>query len=106
MPRGGVRPGSGRKKGSATKITREIANKVINSGQTPLEVIIDAMRVAAGQKDWPNAVDYASKAAPYIHPRLQAVELTGEDGESLNNLPPVLKVEFVKPDDLDNPSEN
>jgi hypothetical protein len=35
--RGGKRPGSGRKKGSATKKTREIADRAAAEGITPLE---------------------------------------------------------------------
>lgn len=32
MPRGGSRPGAGRKKGAATKKTREIANRIASDG--------------------------------------------------------------------------
>lgn len=37
MPRGGARPNSGPKPGSATKSNREIADKAAAEGLTPLE---------------------------------------------------------------------
>jgi hypothetical protein len=43
--RGGKRPGSGRKKGSATKRTREIADRAAEEGITPLEFMLNVMRV-------------------------------------------------------------
>jgi len=88
--------GAGRKKGSANVRTREIANKLIQEGMTPLEVMIDTMRrlvqraddiesgaIEADQdsiKYMLEASEVASKAAPYIHPRLAAVEHSGPDG--------------------------
>lgn len=92
---GGRRPGSGRKVGAATKKTREIADKLAESGEeTPLEYMLrimrqkdddlDAMEKAGAldaveklklkavrdeRRDWA-----AEKAAPYIHPRLASIE--------------------------------
>ncbi len=104
--RGGRRPGSGRKAGSATVKTREIADKAAQAGITPLEVMLDNMIFAhtkaadllqsiidAGA-ELPDGFDSlkellrframaqesAKDAAPYIHPRLQAIEHTGEGG--------------------------
>ena len=42
---GGVRKGAGRKKGSANKRTKDIADKAIEEGVTPLEVLLQIMRV-------------------------------------------------------------
>ncbi len=42
VTRGGKCPGAGRKQGPATKRTREIADKAVTSGMTPLEVMIRA----------------------------------------------------------------
>lgn len=79
--RGGSRPGAGRKKGSATKKTREIANKAAATGITPLEVMLLTMR-----REWRKytrdkspesaqaALSAAQLAAPYMHPRLASVE--------------------------------
>jgi hypothetical protein len=40
---GGKRPGAGRKKGSLTQKTREVAEKAASAGITPLEVMLEAM---------------------------------------------------------------
>ena len=76
--RGGKRPGAGRKVGTATKKTREIANSVGANGITPLEVMINTMRLAWKQSEDEGhagehihmAISCAEKAAPYIHARI------------------------------------
>lgn len=116
--RGGSRTGAGRKPGSATKKTREIANKAAEMGITPLEVMLENMRFAhqeaAGilgrlldsDAEVPEgfdslkellryrsmAQDAAKDAAPYVHPRLAAIEHTGEDGGPIDHS---LTVKFV-----------
>jgi len=79
MARGGKREGAGRKPGSANRKTREIAEKAINDGLTPLEVMLTAMRKHAEAEMWDEAASVAKDAAPYIHPRLAAVEHKGPD---------------------------
>ena len=83
--RGGKRSGAGRKVGSATAKTRQIADKASEDGVTPLEVMLKAMRYSLGEFDKSLAVDhlvaaasFAKDAAPYIHPRLSAVEVDGK----------------------------
>jgi hypothetical protein len=94
--RGGPRKGAGRKTGSATKRTREIADKAAAEGITPLEVMLKTMRALvtkAEQSDPKNpdvsmmveASAVAKDAAPYIHPRLAAVEHSGKDGGALDH---------------------
>lgn len=73
MALGGKRPGAGRKPGSATKRTREIAEKASTEGITPLEVMIKAMRTADAEGNAREAAFYANMAAPYVHPRLASV---------------------------------
>lgn len=93
----------GRPKGSANIKTREIANQCAQSGLSPLEVMIEAMRefvTAARSHDddearleaWRMAADIAARAAPYIHPRLAAIEHTGAGGESLGAAPAAVLV--------------
>lgn len=41
---GGKRAGAGRKKGSLTTKTREVAERALAEGKTPLEVMLDNMR--------------------------------------------------------------
>lgn len=101
--RGGKRPGSGRKKGSATKKTREIADRAAEEGITPLEYMLNVMRQDSTHED-PKVqavretlrFEAAKAAAPYIHPRLAAVEMTGKDGAPLVPDQPVLQVVLSK----------
>ncbi len=82
--RGGARRGAGRKKGSATKRTREIADKAAEEGETPLEVMLRLMRLNTEHEDPKVQIareamvfEAAKAAAPYVHPRLAAVEHSG-----------------------------
>ena len=81
--RGGARPGAGRRPGGRNRKTREIADKAALEGITPLEVMLHAMRAHydAGKLD--DAATVAKDAAPYMHPRLAAIEQTGKDGGPL-----------------------
>jgi hypothetical protein len=109
--RGGKRTGSGRKPGSANTKTREIADKAIEDGTTPLEVMLRAMRRHVDAADklgngkikvvdgnvvsqlslLTEAAKIAKDAAPYIHPRLSAVDHTSK-GENINGQYGVLVV--------------
>jgi hypothetical protein len=80
MAHGGKRPGAGRRKGSLTTKTRAIAEKATAEGLTPLEVMLKAMRRHADAEQWDEAAAHAKDAAPYIHPKLAAVQHTGRDG--------------------------
>lgn len=82
--RGGARKGAGRKPGSATEKTREIADRAAESGVTPLEVMLKAMQFSIGKFDETQGIDhlvaaasFAKDAAPYMHPRLSSVEVEG-----------------------------
>lgn len=95
--RGGVRKGAGRKKGSLSKKTREIAEKAAATGITPLEVMIEAMRKAYKSKGGAAAAfQYAIAAAPYMHPRISSIEVSGPDAgpiehehnHKMTNMPP------------------
>lgn len=88
--RGGKRPGAGRKKGSATKRTREIADRAAAEGITPLEFMLRIMRQETDHEDPKIAIareamafEAAKAAAPYVHPRLAAVEHSGPDGGAI-----------------------
>jgi hypothetical protein len=89
--RGGARKGAGRKPGSATKKTREIADKAMAEGVSPLEFMLSLMRAEPPEGLEPRDMlaaqsmrfEAAKAAAPYIHPRLAAVEHTGADGTPL-----------------------
>lgn len=74
--RGGKRSGAGRPKGAATKRSREIADQAIAEGTSPLEYMLGVMRdpeAAPARRD-----EMAKMAAPYIHPRVSAVQIADE----------------------------
>ena len=91
MPRGGKRPGAGRPKGSKNRLTKkrlELAQKAAHEGVTPLEVQLETMR-----EIWDKATkrgkivdlalareacEIARMAAPFVHPKLNAVDHTGD----------------------------
>jgi hypothetical protein len=81
MPHGGKRPGAGRKVGSLTKKTQEIAIAAAAAGETPLEFMLRIMRdpaVDAGIR-----MDMAKASAPYMHARLASTELKADGGDAL-----------------------
>jgi|SRR6185369_6884851 len=103
--RGGKRANAGRKVGSATKKTREIADRAAATGVTPLEIMLASMwafaKQAKKEKDaglklrlMAQAADVAKDAAPYMHPRLNAIEHTGPGGGPVET---VSRIELVAP---------
>lgn len=98
MGHGGRREGAGRKPGAVTSKTREIAEKAIKEGVTPLEVMLSAMRQAYEGGDMKEAATFAKDAAPYVHPRLAAVEHGGPNGGPISHS---IEVVFVDPADSD-----
>jgi hypothetical protein len=78
MARHGAAPGErrgGRTKGTPNKATAAKAAAIAASGLTPLDYLLNIMRNEnASQAD---RMEAAKAAAPYVHPRLAAVELSG-----------------------------
>lgn len=94
---GGKREGAGRKQGIANTKTREIADRAIAQGITPLEVMLSVMRESWAQAEsvvltpgddnalavrhllQNRALSAANDAAPFLHPKLAPVDAkTGE----------------------------
>jgi hypothetical protein len=73
MPRGGFRPGAGRKRGSPNQATKERQSRVAASGQTPLDYLLGVMRNE--EADLEARLDAAKAAAPFVHPRLSGVDI-------------------------------
>lgn len=75
MARGGARQGAGRHKGGANKLNDAARTKALAGGLTPLDYLLALLR----DEDKPQEVriDAAKAAAPYVHARLAAVELSG-----------------------------
>jgi hypothetical protein len=68
----------GRTKGVPNRATAAKAAQVEASGLTPLDFMLNILRDETETHD--NRAWAAEKAAPYIHPKLAAVEHTGKDG--------------------------
>jgi hypothetical protein len=76
--RGGGRPGAGRKKGSANKSTLAHKARLAESGLSPLDYMLSVLRSETETAE--RRMDAAKAAAPYVHPRLAAIEHGGKDG--------------------------
>ena len=73
MPKGGKRPGAGRPRGSRAKA--DIAKQIKAGGITPLDFFLEILR----DEDRPDADRKwaAQQAAPYCHPKLNAIDHSG-----------------------------
>lgn len=78
MARGGRREGAGRKAGSVTKLSREVAGKALEGGESPAEYMLRVMRDPKVDHDRRDKMAVA--VAPYVHPKLANVEHAGKDG--------------------------
>jgi len=86
--RGGYRPGSGRKKGGFAKRTQDTMQLADELGINPVEFLLRRMHdQSLSMKD---RIDCAKAAAPYVCPRLAAVEnrvtVTKSHEETLDDL--------------------
>jgi hypothetical protein len=77
MPRGGVRPGAGRRKGGANRLSEEAAEQAKAGGEMPLDFLLRIMRDAAA--DEAKRIDCAKAAAPYVHPKRAPIDSEGKD---------------------------
>jgi hypothetical protein len=75
MTRGGKREGAGRPSGAINKASAERQAEVAASGITPLEYMLRLMRDEGAEEV--RRLDAAKAAAPYVHPRLTAIEHSG-----------------------------
>ena len=64
----------GRRKGTPNKATAARQAEIAGSGLTPLDYMLEVMRNE--QVDTATRLDAAVKAAPYVHPRLAAIDST------------------------------
>jgi hypothetical protein len=79
-PKGGARPGSGRKPGIANRRTAEQVAAASASGITPLEYMLSVMR--ASETDPRDRLVAAQAAAPYIHAKLSSITVAGDMNHS------------------------
>src|SRR5579863_9509464 len=79
---GGKRSGSGRKRSWArtTEIGKRVARMALESNgeyQAPLDFLITVMQDATQPLEM--RVDCAKAAAPYVHAKLQSIDITSEE---------------------------
>ncbi len=72
----------GRKKGIPNRATSAKAAEIESSGLTPLDFMLAVLRDTENDKAMRLAA--AKDAAPYVHPKLANIELSGKDGGPLN----------------------
>ena len=87
----GIKSG-GRKKGTPNKATAAKAKAIAESGLTPLDFMLGILRDETQEPVM--RFEAAKAAAPYVHPRLAAVEHTGKDGADL--IPPMDDYELAR----------
>lgn len=97
MARGGARPGAGRKPSALTTKTREIAERAVEGGITPLDYMLTVLRDETQTAS--ARFEAAKAAAPFIHPKLSNIEASGPGGAPL--LPAAIKVQFVDAPETD-----
>jgi hypothetical protein len=92
------------------KKARDLLKRVETEGWNPLDLMLHVMREHAAAGRWDQAADLAKNIAPYVHPKLAAVQHSGD--ESVERLePPEIHVHFVDPpnrddeDDVSRPME-
>jgi hypothetical protein len=66
----------GRTKGTPNKKTAELQATIAAEGITPLAYMLSVMRDEANAPEM--RLDAANKAAPFVHPKLAAIEHSGE----------------------------
>jgi hypothetical protein len=86
----GIKTG-GRKKGVPNKATAKKAAAIAATGITPLDYLLKVMRNP--KADAQRRDEAAKAAAPYVHPKLSAVEMSGPGGVPLS--PPVINIGFA-----------
>jgi len=72
----------GRRKGTPNKRTeasRALVARATAEGISPLDVMLGAMREAWEKGDKGGAAIFARDAAPYMHPKLSAVQHSGDN---------------------------
>jgi len=75
MARGGARQGAGRKVGVPNKVTAERQAQIEASGLTPLDYMLSILRDETASTE--DRFEAAKAAAPYVHPKLAAIEHSG-----------------------------
>lgn len=78
MSRGGKRPNSGRRRGSANRINAQAREKAMSGGISPLDYLLSVMRNRREPKRM--RMDAAKAALPFVHARLAVTESVAGTG--------------------------
>ncbi len=89
---GGRRPGAGRKKGVSNKVTAALRANLMAEGILPLEFLLGLVRDPT--RPLAVRIEAAKAAAPFLHPKLQAIEHSSKGGDAT---PQCIEVRFVSP---------
>lgn len=73
---GGARPGAGRRAGKPNRLTQESVQYAKDTGELPLAYLLRVMRDETAEPQ--RRLDAAKAAAPYVHPKLSAVQVGAE----------------------------
>ena len=87
---GGKRKGSGRKRGVQNRVNAALREKIMANGILPLEFLLSIMRDSKNPDQM--RLEAAVKAAPFCHPKLQAIQHTGQGSDPILQ---TIQVEFV-----------
>jgi hypothetical protein len=74
---------AGRKPREYTARAMKVAATALETDKSPLAVMIAIMTRHFDAGEWDKALDAASKAAPYVHPKLAAVEHSTDNAQPL-----------------------
>lgn len=74
----------GRRKGSLNRKSREMQEKIQAEGITPLDYMLGLLRDETTPPDM--RFEAAKAAAPYVHPRLNATDHSGEIATTVNGV--------------------
>lgn len=74
----------GRSKGTPNKASAAKAAEIEASGLTPLDYMLSIMRDEANPRDM--RLDAAHKAAPFVHPKLTAIQHSGDQDNPIHHV--------------------
>lgn len=83
MSRGGKREGAGRKKGSVSKQTKDVQDKLKELNCDPIEGMARIAQQAIDEGELQLAGNMYKELAQYVAPKRKAVEIQGETDNNL-----------------------
>ncbi|SHK90700.1 hypothetical protein SAMN05444414_102211 [Roseovarius marisflavi] len=75
---GGKRAGAGRPKGSRSRRSEAVAEKLLSQGKCPVEALVRLAEEAEADGDRSQAINAWKTILPFVHPKPKAVEIDPE----------------------------